>query len=148
MHKTGHVTSCGRGRGKGVDEGGEQQRKIELQTEKFEDDPDIFVFQEKHNLSYERLDDGLDPDELKKHNHLGKNIKAPIRYFDLNANLDEIGDSTTSIVPASPTTDNVPEKKEEYTDWSRSEIEKMAFDPIELANLNRGMDEEDYNEEG
>ena len=56
-------------------------------------------------------------------------------------------DSTTSVAPASPTTDSIPEKKEEYPGWSLSEIEKMAIDPIELANLNRGIDEEDYDED-
>ncbi|XP_022730458.1 dr1-associated corepressor-like [Durio zibethinus] len=149
MHETAHVISCGRGRGRGTGRGrgrGSQitKRDTSAQCEKFEDDLDISYFQEKHTLSCERLDDEAEPEELKKHNPAGKNIEAPVRNFDLNADLDENGDSTTSIAPA--TTDNIPEK-EQLPGWSLSEIENMAIDPIELANLSREIDEEDYDEE-
>ena len=40
-------------------------------------------------------------------------------------------------------------KHEEYPGWSLDEMDKMAIDPIQLANLNRTIDEdeEDYDEE-
>ena len=50
---------------------------------------------------------------MKKYNPAGKNIEAPIRNFDLNVDLNENGDSTISVAPASPKTDNIPEKDEE-----------------------------------
>lgn len=80
--------------------------------------------------------------------NLGKNIEAPVRNFDLNVDLNENEESTISVTPASPKTDNMPEKDEEYTGWTPlSEIDKMAVDPIALANLNGDTDEEDYDEE-
>lgn len=92
-------------------------------------------------------DDMLESDESKKHNHAGKNIKTPVRNIDLNADLDENGDLITSIAAASPRTDDIPENREEYPGWSLCEIEKMAIDPIKLADLNGGIDDEDYDEE-
>ncbi|OMO62028.1 Transcription factor CBF/NF-Y/archaeal histone [Corchorus olitorius] len=123
-------------------------RMTTARCEKFEDDPDVSHSQEKHTLSLERLNEGVEPDEFKKHNNTaGKNIEAPVRNFDLNVDLDENGESSTSVAPASPTTDNIPEKQEEYPDWPLSEIEKMAIDPIEFSNLNRVIDDEDYDDE-
>ncbi|PPR94904.1 hypothetical protein GOBAR_AA25775 [Gossypium barbadense] len=118
----------------------------------FEDDPDISYFEEKHDLSLERHvpDDVVESDESKKHNHAGKNIKTPVRNIDLNADLDENGDLITSIAAASPRTDDMPENsenREEYPCWSLCEIEKMAIDPIKLADSNGGIDDEDYDEE-
>ncbi|WRX31701.1 Transcription factor CBF/NF-Y/archaeal histone domain - like 10 [Theobroma cacao] len=153
IHETSHFTSCGRGRGRGRGRRrGRGSKTAERETathcEKFEDDPDISHCQERHTLSIQRLDDREEPDELKNHNSVGKNVEAPAGSFDLNVDLNENRDSTISVAPASPITDSIPEKQEEYPGYSFSEIEKMAIDPIELANLNRGIDEEDYDEEG
>ncbi|EXB97276.1 hypothetical protein L484_024137 [Morus notabilis] len=41
-------------------------------------------------------------------------------------------------------------KHEEYPGWSLADVDNMAIDPLQLANLNRRLDEddEDYDEEG
>lgn len=40
-------------------------------------------------------------------------------------------------------------KHEEYPGWSLSEMDRMAIDPVQLAQLNSRIDEEeDYDEEG
>lgn len=84
-------------------------------------------------------------------------VVAPARNFDLNIDLNESVESTpiASEAPSSSTAAAAaappPEvKHEEIPGWSLSEMEKMAIDPIQLANLNRGLDEEeeDYDEEG
>lgn len=154
MHESCHVTSSSRGRGRGRGRGqgrGRQTagRETAAHCGKFEDDPNISYFEEKHALSLERHvpDDAVESDESKKHNHAGKNIKTPVRNIDLNADLDENGDLITSIAAASPRTDDIPENREEYPGWSLCEIEKMAIDPIKLADSNGGIDDEDYDEE-
>jgi hypothetical protein len=56
-----------------------------------------------------------------------------------------------AAAPASSSAEPIPETKhEEYPGWSVSDMEKMAIDPIQLANLSRRVDEdeEDYDEEG
>ncbi|GMI81622.1 hypothetical protein like AT5G19490 [Hibiscus trionum] len=155
LHETFHVTSSGRGRGRGRGRGhGRGSRTAGRETAadcgKFEDDPDIAYSEEEHILSFDRHRpaDVVEPDGLKKPNPVGKNIEAPARNFDLNADLDENGDSITSVAAASPRTYDITGNKEEYPGWSLSEIEKMAIDPIEIANSTRGIDDEDYDEEG
>ncbi|KAL4335880.1 hypothetical protein GQ457_07G043170 [Hibiscus cannabinus] len=155
MHESFHITSCGRGRGRGRGRGhGRGSRTVGRETAadcgKFEDELDISYSEEEHTLSFDRHRpaDVVESDELKKRNPVGKNIEAPVWNFDLNADLDENGDSITSVAAASPITNDIPGNKEEYPGWSLSEIEKMAIDPIEIANLNRGIDDEDYDEEG
>ena len=41
-------------------------------------------------------------------------------------------------------------KHEEYPGWSLADVDRMAIDPLQLANLSRRLDEdeEDYDEEG
>ncbi|KAM1811727.1 hypothetical protein ACFX12_028329 [Malus domestica] len=41
-------------------------------------------------------------------------------------------------------------KHEEYLGWSLADVDRMAIDPLQLANLSRRLDEdeEDYDEEG
>lgn len=82
----------------------------------------------------------------------GKCPEVPARNFDLNIDLNESVEST-AIPAEAPSTSKMPPpevKHEEIPGWSLSEMEKMAIDPIQLANLNRGLDEEeeDYDEEG
>lgn len=118
------------------------------QFEKLEDDPDI----SKNNQSLERLDNGAEAKGLEE-NILGeKSGEGPIRNFDLNLDLNGDGDSAAvAAAPASSSAEPIPETKhEEYPGWSVSDMENMAIDPIQLANLGRRIDEdeEDYDEEG
>uniref|UniRef100_A0A3Q7J0X7 Protein kinase domain-containing protein n=1 Tax=Solanum lycopersicum TaxID=4081 RepID=A0A3Q7J0X7_SOLLC len=55
-------------------------------------------------------------------------VVAPARNFDLNIDLNESVESTP-----------MPSEHEEIPGWSLSEMEKMAIDPIQLANLNQGL---------
>ena len=139
------------------------EREMAAQFEKLEDDPDI----SKNNQSLERLDNGAEAKELEE-NILGdKSGEGPIRNFDLNLDLNDDGNSTalaaasasssaepipeSAAAPASSSAEPIPvTKHEEYPGWSVSDMEKMAIDPIQLANLSRRIDEdeEDYDEEG
>ncbi|KAJ7960479.1 Dr1-associated corepressor like [Quillaja saponaria] len=78
--------------------------------------------------------------------------EVPVRNFDLNVDLDENGNSPTlsSVVPSSSPAKPVLElRHEDYPGWSLSDMEKMAIDPIQLANLHGRIDEdeEDYDED-
>lgn len=59
--------------------------------------------------------------------------------------MDEDGDTSAAV-----TSIPQPESKyEEYPGWSLSDTGKMAIDPIQLAQFNGEIDEEeDYDEEG
>lgn len=127
------------------------ERETAAQFEKLEDDPDI----SKNNQSLERLDNGVEAKELEENILGGKSGEGPIRNFDLNLDLNDDGDSATlaAAPAASSSAEPIPETKhEEYPGWSVSDMEKMAIDPIQLANLSRRIDEdedeEDYDEEG
>ena len=160
-----HNSSSGRGRGRARGRGrgrgrGSQtvERETTAQYEKFEDDPDDSEHDEKLDQSLRWIDNGAETKELKENILAVKSEEVPIRNFDLNMDLDENGDSTTTAaVPASSSAEPIPEiKPEEYPDWSESEMKNIAIDPVQLANLSRRIDEdedededeEDYDEEG
>jgi hypothetical protein len=161
------------------------ERETAAQHGKFEDDPDIDHHNDKH---CPKLDKDYEPKDSKDNIPAGRNLQAPVRDFDLNAGLDENGEtqpvlasvpssfSTKSdtvvpassltkhdtvvptssltkpdtVVPASYSTKPTPElKHEEVPGWSLEDIEKMDINPVQLANLNTRIDEEeeDYDEE-
>jgi hypothetical protein len=83
--------------------------------------------------------------------------------IDLNANMNENDDKKTSAVanltpadpePANPSLSEPPptdiKHHEEIPGWSLSDVDKMAIDSMQLAQLGTRMDEddEDYDEEG
>ncbi|XP_010031686.2 dr1-associated corepressor [Eucalyptus grandis] len=157
MNDTGHTGSAGRGKGRGRGRGrGRGGRASEgdatVQNEKFEVDGDV-PQQDNLNQDLEGTENGDHLNESKDSIPTPRSAEPPVRNFDLNVDLDENGDSK-SILASGPTSISAaPDagfKHEEYPGWSLSEVEKMAIDPIQLANLNRGMDEddEDYDEEG
>lgn len=84
---------------------------------------------------------------------MAKNPDVPAQNFDLNMDLNESTDTTavtagvtSSTTPAKPSAET---KQEEYPGWSLAEMEQMAIDPVQLANMNQGdEEEEDYDEEG
>ncbi|KAL6340517.1 hypothetical protein AAG906_006182 [Vitis piasezkii] len=144
------------------------ERDTIAESEKPEDDTDMHTNNDNQSQNPETRDNGAEPEESKenisvvknesKENiSVGKNADSCVRNFDLNVDLDENGDST-SILPAAPAPAPAPVtpspkltemKHEEYPGWSLSDMEKMEIDPIQLANLNRRIDEdeEDYDEE-
>ncbi|CAI0421054.1 unnamed protein product [Linum tenue] len=89
----------------------------------------------------------------------------PERNFDLNAEVKDNNEDTKAAaaaalpassaigpVPAGQSSSTAPETTthEEYPGWSLSEVDKMAIDPLQLAQMSTRMDEEeeDYDEEG
>ena len=107
---------------------------------------------DKHAQSNESLENVSEPEEVKPSFPASKPAEASIRNFDLNMNPDENMDSLDIPTPVPATSSAKPlveEKHEEYPGWSLSDVEKMTIDPMQLANLNRRIDEdeEDYDEE-
>uniref|UniRef100_A0A6M2FC23 Transcription factor CBF/NF-Y/archaeal histone domain-containing protein n=1 Tax=Populus davidiana TaxID=266767 RepID=A0A6M2FC23_9ROSI len=196
------TSSSGRGRGRGRGRArarGRGTRSMERETAaqhgKFEDDPDIGHHNDEH---CPKLDKDYEPKDSKDNIPAGRNLQAPVRDFDLNAGLDENGETQPAlasvpassltkpdtvvpassltkpvvpassvtkpdtvvptrsltkpdtVVPASSSTKPTPElKHEEVPGWSLEDIEKMDINPVQLANLNTRIDEEeeDYDEE-
>ena len=103
-----------------------------------------------------------EPEEVKHCSPVRKPAEVVVRNFDLNLNPDPDDDmdeiSTPTPIPTGSSSKSVSEEKiksiseekiEEYPGWSLSDMEKMAIDPIQLANLSKRIDEdmEDYDEE-
>lgn len=90
-------------------------------------------------------------DAERKNSAVVDNDQALVRNFDLNVGLDENGDlkDTVSAAPGSLGAESDRDvKHEEFHDWSLSEVERMAIDPVQLASLNGTVEEEeDYDEE-
>jgi hypothetical protein len=150
------------------------ERERDAQDGKLEDEPDIVHHNDKHSPYLGRLDKDYVPEDLKDNIPAGRNLRTPVHDFDLNLDLDENGETKTvlasvpassstkpdtvvpassstkpdTVVPASSSTKPIPElKHEEVPGWSLADIEGMDIDPIQLANLNTRIDEEDYDEE-
>lgn len=78
--------------------------------------------------------------------------RQSFRNIDLNCNLDENEDknntsiATQASLPAPAATEI---QHEEIPGWSLSDVDKMAIDTIQLANLGSRLEEEeeDYDEE-
>lgn len=120
--------------------------------DKFEDD-DI-----KHNQGLERQDTA--GESVGK---TGNTTSAPVRYFDLNADLDENGElmimspvpasapdpaGSTTVQTETKMTITSETKDEELSDWP---MPNLTIDPVQLAQLSRRIDEEeeeDYDAEG
>ena len=119
---------------------------------KCEDDSDVLKQNDNHTQSNESMENVLEPEEVKQSFPVSELAEVSVRNFDLNLDPDENMDSldTPTSVPTSSSAKSVSEEKhEEYPGWSLSEMEKMIIDPIQLANLNGRIDEdeEDYDEE-
>ncbi|CAN4120062.1 unnamed protein product [Withania somnifera] len=166
MNETANNSGSGRGRGRGRGKGrGRGARSVEkadsnVHREKFED-PAADVSHQKDDEKPKQNDERMVDYVAEPAAADSKNISAakcpevvPTRNFDLNIDLNESVESIpipSEAAPLSSTAPQPPEvKHEEIPGWSLSELEKMDIDPIQLANLNKGLDEEeeDYDEEG
>nr|AFK36000.1 unknown [Lotus japonicus] len=141
--------------GVGAEERGRGRRTIVDQEmtshANLEDDSDMLEQNDKHTQSNESPENMSKPEEAAPSSPVSKPAKVVIRNFDLNMNPDEDMDllSTPTLVPTSLSPKSISEEKqEEYPGWSLFDVEKMAIDPIQLANLNTRIDDdvEDYDE--
>jgi len=120
---------------------------------KCEEDSEALKQNEKQSQSNESMENASSPEEVKQSFPVSKPAQVSIRNFDLNMDPDENMESLTSptAVPTSSSAKSISEEKhhEEYPGWSLSDMEKMSIDPIQLANINGRIDEdeEDYDEE-
>ncbi|XP_057953424.1 uncharacterized protein LOC131147835 isoform X2 [Malania oleifera] len=149
MHETGQTTGGGRARGRGRGRGRVRGSRI---LEKYEDDPDISVRNgAEHNQSTGGLDNLAKTGGSREIILSGNVVDTQVRNFDLNVDLDDNGETTAApaAAPAGSSLKPTPETKhEERPAWSLPDMESMAIDPIQLANLDRGInDDEDYDEE-
>lgn len=160
QHETGHTSSNGRGRGRGRSRGRGRgrgsrtlQRESFVQCEKLEDDPDISNQNGKNQKEHlERSNNVVAAAAADSRTTGGKDADKSVINFDLNVQLNENGDSTLTLAgdPSDslkkPSPDTI---HEDIPGWSLDNMESLAIDPVQLANLNRGMDEEeDYDEGG
>ncbi|CAI0542243.1 unnamed protein product [Linum tenue] len=180
-----HTTSNGRGRGRGRGRPrGSGRTTVERQHptahyDKYEDDPDLGHDDDEDDAGkyspgvVQRLNNngGQPRANLKENVPPSLNCGTPVHDFDLNADLDENGESKPVspppaaaaapplvLFPASAAAGQQPslspkspllKKHMEFLGWSFADVEKMDIDPSQLANLNRmdEDDEEDYDEE-
>lgn len=125
---TGHANGSGRGRGRGRPRGRISRAEKEANA----------TFSYEKQIPIEKAEE-----------------KINVRDFDLNLDLDENGN--TPVVSPTPITPvglspkpTVEMKPDEFPGWSLADVEKMAIDHVQLANLSSRVDEdeEDYDEEG
>lgn len=116
---------------------------------------------------------GSDQKEMLKEDMIvSDGANASERNFDLNADVNDNEDTkaagatattattatstatatatATTVVDSSSSVPTTETNHEEYPGWSVSEMDKMAIDPLQLAQLGTRLDEEeeDYDEEG
>jgi len=119
---------------------------------KCEEDSNALKQNEKQTQSNESMENVSSPEEVKQTSPVSKPTQVSIRNFDLNMDPDENMDLLASPTPV-PTSSSAKsmseEKHDEYPGWSLSDMEQMTIDPIQLANINGRIDEdeEDYDEE-
>lgn len=113
----------------------------------------------KHRTNFSMLtDNASDSKELSKENTSICEGDPAVQNFDFNSDVPKpvAGNENmkkTEAIQATkvPSAESVSEtKQEEYPGWSFLDMDQMAVDPIKLADLTTGMDEddEDYDEEG
>ncbi|XP_020552407.1 dr1-associated corepressor-like isoform X2 [Sesamum indicum] len=156
-HEIGHTNNSGRSRGRGrVRSRGRGSRVVQresiVQYEKIEDEPGI------SNQNGENQKGRLGP----SNNVVGaadsritgeKDAEKSVIDIDLNVDLNESEESTLTLADISSDSSiktTLDLKHEDIPGWSIEDVERMAIGPVQLANLNRGIDEEeeDYDEEG
>ncbi|KAL0418429.1 UNVERIFIED_CONTAM: Dr1-associated corepressor [Sesamum radiatum] len=157
MHEIGHTSNSGRSRGRGrVRSRGRGSRVVQresvVQYEKFEDEPGI------SNQNGEDQKGRLGPSNnvvgaADSRISGGKDADKSVINIDLNVDLNESEESTLTLADISSDSSiktTLDLKHEDIPGWSIEDVERMAIGPVQLANLSRGIDEEeeDYDEEG
>ncbi|KAE9593917.1 putative transcription factor Hap3/NF-YB family [Lupinus albus] len=158
MLELGHTSSTGRGRGRCRGRGrGRGARTIAREThhQQFESEPFTFVQPSSKDVpnTSMAIDNGPESKELlsKENIAVPEENTQPLLNIDLNANLNEIEDKNGSAATQASLSEPATETKhEEIPGWSLADVEMMAIDTMQLANLGSGQDydEEDYDEEG
>ncbi|XP_019419749.1 PREDICTED: dr1-associated corepressor homolog isoform X2 [Lupinus angustifolius] len=157
MLELGHTGSTGRGRGRGRGRGhGRGARTIERETHHQQVESEPFTFVQPNSKDVPNtsmaIDNGPESKELSK-----ENIPVPeentqsLHNIDLNANLNENEDKNSCAAAQASLSEPATETKhEEIPGWSLADVEMMAIDTTQLANLGSRQeeDEEDYDEEG
>ncbi|KAL0429469.1 UNVERIFIED_CONTAM: hypothetical protein Sradi_0572900 [Sesamum radiatum] len=98
------------------------------------------------------MDSSSELKESSKDNKVNDGVSPDSRNFDLNAGVDEENSekmASNVVAAAASTASGPPEVKgDEYP--GLSEMDRMAIDPVHLAQLSSRLDEdeEDYDEEG
>ncbi|KAL0437145.1 UNVERIFIED_CONTAM: Dr1-associated corepressor [Sesamum radiatum] len=155
MPEIGHTSNSGRSRGRGrVRSRGRGSRVVQresvVQYEKFEDEPGISN-QNGENQKGRPSNNVVGAADSRITG--GKDADKSVINIDLNVDLNESEESTLTLADISSdssikTTRDL--KHEDIPGWSIEDVERMAIGPVQLANLNRSIDdeEEDYDEEG
>ncbi|KAL1543998.1 dr1-associated corepressor-like [Salvia divinorum] len=161
MHETSQMSSDGRSRGRGRGGGRGRGRGRGIRTlhreslnqfERHEDDSDISNQSGKNQN--ENLERSCVADTTADSRTTGrKDADKAIVTFDLNVELDENGDSPLLIDGTPSDSSEKPSPETRHGDipgWSLDNMERLAFDVIQLASFNKRLNEEDedYDEEG
>ncbi|KAL0285302.1 UNVERIFIED_CONTAM: Dr1-associated corepressor [Sesamum calycinum] len=129
MHETGDATSNGRGRGRG---------RVEVVAEQDEN-------QKEDHIGLDNVAGAADSRATGR-----KDEDESVRNFDLNVELNENGDSTSTLVGPPSESSMKPAaglKHEDIPGWSLDDMKRLAVDPVQLASFNVGVEDEDYDEE-
>lgn len=100
------------------------------------------------------MDEDLESKEMPKENvNVSDGGNPAVQTVHTNAEMGENIDKSSNAAAAAtaPSSSVGPSegKNEDYPGWPLSEMDRMAFDPLHLAQLNKRLDEEeeDYDEE-
>lgn len=101
------------------------------------------------------MDNDLESKEIAKENTkvVADGVNPVVQTVHPKAEMGEnVEKSSTNAATAAACSSSVGPtegKSEEFPGWSLSEVDRMAFDPLHLAQLNKSFDEdeEDYDEE-
>lgn len=98
------------------------------------------------------MDDDLESKEMPKENaNVSDGGNPAVQTVDTKDEMGENVDKSSNAAAAAPSSSVGPSegKSEDYPGWPLSEMDRMAFDPLHLAQLNKRLDEdeEDYDEE-
>ncbi|KAL7152003.1 hypothetical protein ABFS83_04G068500 [Erythranthe nasuta] len=142
----------GRGRGRGRGRGSRtSEGESVIHHAKYEDDVD------SPHRNDENQKEAVAAGDADSRTASGSEEDKPVRDFDLNVDLNENGCPTLALADARA---ELPKKKtkkpvatevkhEDIPGWSIDDMKRMGIDPIQFANSNGWMDEEDedYDEE-
>ncbi|KAL7113614.1 hypothetical protein ACP275_04G071300 [Erythranthe tilingii] len=149
---TGRGRGGGRGRGRGRGRGSRTpEGESVIHQDKYEEDVD------SPHRNDENQKEAVAAGDADSRTASGSEEDKPVRDFDLNVDLNENGCPTLTLADAraelskkkktKPVATEV--KHEDIPGWSMDDMKRMGIDPVQFANSNGWMDEEDedYDEE-